>query len=504
MNFNRINHTEIFGNEREEAILQQFRSLLSDLVRMLRHSTGARTIALQWVNRQREIFVPEAYSSSRSDVVFKDRIPFGETFLDTFKDQSEAVWLKLGTDLDAEKITHYYDRTYTPSGYVYIQPFQTNQETVALTMIETDQSEWNSTATEAISAFSASLDNLLHTYLELSNLLEAQKGWLDYDKAIDDLMRRREPVPILWDMARLAASIIPLSEVSLFIKEFTEWKLMGSFGHQSFFPGTTITKNSLAHEALKSDAAMFSIHINGTPHRVTTTESPAKGASIAIPVKTSAGTVALLMVNHPDALSFHDANRHQLLNMARVVGLKLDSLHKNSKSELFLAANGSVKSEFSDAIIEHELELLRSTDSPNRPYHVWVGYASLVDYSTIRTRHSSEELKVLHQHVLQYMTYPENGVESITLYHTDHIYGFIVFGKEEDGIQKWGTSLNKRLSTHLRMQSMDAPASLHMSAVRLQPGYDDAFSIHDRARKALNALIRKTDSNLQVLDEAGD
>jgi hypothetical protein len=504
MNFNRINHTEIFGNEREEAILQQFRSLLSDLVRMLRHSTGAKTIALHWVNRQREIFVPEAYSSSRTDVVFKDRIPFDETFLSSYKDQSEAVWLKLGNEVSKDQITHYYDRTYSPTGFIYIQPFLTNHETVALTVIETDQSDWNSSATEAISAFSASLDNLLHTYLELSNLLEAQKGWLDYDRAIDELMRRRDPIHILWDMARLAHGIIPQSEVSLFVKEFTEWKLVGTFGQHTFFPGTSISKSSLAYDALKSDAAMFSIHINGNPTRVASNETPPKGASIAVPIKTSGGSVALLMVNHPDALSFHDANRHQLLNMARVVGLKLDWLHKNSKSELFHAANGSLKSEFSDAIIEHELDILRSADSQSRPYHVWVGYASLVDFSTIRTRHSSEEIKVLHQHVLQYMTYPENGVESITLYHTDHIYGFIVFGKEEDGIQKWGTSLNKRLSTHLKIQSMDTPASLHMSAVRLQPGYDDAFSIHDRARKALNSLIRKTDPNLQVLDEAGD
>jgi hypothetical protein len=178
MNFNRINHTEILGNEREEAILQQFRSILSDLVRMLRHSTGAKTIALHWVNRQREIFVPEAYSSARTDVVFKDRIPFDETFLHAYKDQTESVCLPIGDAFPADQITHYFDRSYTPTGYVFIQPFQTNNETIALTVIETDQAEWNLASTEAISAYTASLDNLLHTYLELSNLLEAQKGWL--------------------------------------------------------------------------------------------------------------------------------------------------------------------------------------------------------------------------------------------------------------------------------------------------------------------------------------
>lgn len=503
MNFNRINHTEIFGNEREEAILQQFRSILSDLVRMLRHSTGAKTIALHWVNRQREIFVPEAYSSARTDVVFKDRIPFDETYLHKFKDQTESVWLKIGDALQSDQITHYYDRSYTPSGYVYIQPFQTNNETIALTVIECDHSEWDSSSSESISAFSASLDNLLHTYLELSNLLEAQKGWLDYEKAIDDLLRQREPSLILWEMARLAQRIIPGSEVSLCVKEFNDWKLIGTLGQAFVLPGTRVNQPSLVHEAITSDTSKFSIHINGSPHRVTTSEISPRGASIAIPIKTPHNTLAILLVNHSDALSFNDANRHQLLNMVRLVGLKLELMHKNIKSDLIHAQNGSLKSEFADHVIEHELVMLRSSNDSKPSYHVWLGYASLVDYNGIRTKLSTDQLKKVHQDILHLMSAPDPGTECLTIFHTDHIYGFMVYADQEDEIQKWGTSLNKRLHSQLHWDIPET-ASLHLSAVHLQPTYADAFSVHERARKALNTLIRKTDPNLKVLDDAGE
>ena len=500
MNFNRINHTEILGNEREEAILQQFRSILSDLVRMLRHSTGAKTIALHWVNRQREIFVPEAYSSARTDVVFKDRIPFDETFLHAYKDQTESVCLPIGDAFPADQITHYFDRSYTPTGYVFIQPFQTNNETIALTVIETDQAEWNLASTEAISAYTASLDNLLHTYLELSNLLEAQKGWLEYEKAIDELLRLRESSQILWEMARLATSIIPGSDVSLSVKEFSEWKIVGSFGQQTILPGTCIASPSLMQEAISTDSSVFSIHINGTPSRLTTSEIPAQGASIAIPVKTAGSTIAMLLVHHTDALSFNDANKHQLLNMVRSVGLKLDAMNKSTKSEHVHTSNGSLKSEFADRIIEHELEIVHHAQSPKPTYHVWVGYASLVDYNSIRTRLGTDQLKNVHQGILHQMSMAESGIECLTMYHTDHIYGFMVFAEQEDGIQKWGSGLNKRLKTQINWDIPDSP-SLHMSAVHLQSSSGDAFSIHERARKALNTLIRKTDPNLQVLDD---
>jgi hypothetical protein len=470
---------------------------------LVRHATGARTVALHWVNKQREIYVPETHASSRPDVVFKDRIPFGTSFLDAYRDLQEAAWLKIGKDIDAEALSHYYDRTFVPSGYVYLQPFRSSGETVAITAIETDSSEWAPTATEALSAYAASLDNLLHTYLELSNLLDSQKGWLDYDRALDDIMRRRDAVGIVWDMSRLAAELIPYSEVSLVLKGYAEWKAMGRFGIHRTLPAVEVASPSIVSEALKSDAAVFSLHINGSPYKINSRESAASGASIALPVRTTAGTQAVLVVNHSDALSFNDANRHQLANLVRVAGLKLDTLIKSSKGEPFSASNGAIKPELADAIIEAELDRLRESESGSE-LHAWVGYATPADYSAIRTRLAPDELKEFHRGILAQIALNENGTTCLAMYHADHIHGFLVFGSHEDDIQKWGSSLNKRLAKSVRTGSLDITPALHLSAVKLRPGFDDAYAVHERARKALSQIVRRAETGLQVIDPQGD
>ncbi len=503
MSNNRISQTELFGNEREEAILQQFRSLLSDITRLVRHATGARTVALLWVNKQREIYVPETHASNRPDVVFKDRIPFGTSFLDAYRDLDEARWLKIGKDIDAEALSHYYDRTFTPTGHVYLQPFRSSGDTVAITVIETDSPEWTPSATEALSAYAASLDNLLHTYLELSNLLDSQKGWLDYDRALDELMRRRDAVSVVWDMARLAAELIPYSEVSLILKGYSEWKVMGRFGIQNGIPATIVGAPSMVNEALKTDSAIFSLHINGSPCRINSRESTASGASIALPVRTSAGTLAVMLVNHSDALSFHDANRHQLANLVRTVALKLDSIVRSSKGDPFNAANGAIRPELADAIIELELEKLRESESGTQ-VHAWVGYATPADYSAIRTRLSTDELKEFHRNLLGQLAINDNGIGTLVMYHADHIHGFIVFGKEEDDIQKWGAALNKRVAKSVRTGELDIIPVLHLSAVKLRPGFDDAYAVHEHARKALSQIVRRAETGLQIIDPQGD
>ena len=504
MTTNRVTQTEMFGNEREEAILQQFRSLLSDLVRIVRHATNARTIALHWVNRQRSIFVPESHASSRSDVVFKDRIPFGSYFLDTYLDLSEPKWLQIGKDIDAESLSHYYDRTFHPDGFVYLQPFRSNDETVAITVIETESKEWTPSATEALSAFAASLDNLLHTYLELSNLLESQKGWLVYDKALDDLTRRRDAVAMIWEVANLAETIIPSASVSLLLRGFSDWKVMSNRGKNGFGTGMPISGPSLANDALKTGSPTFSLHINSTPHRISSREQTAMGATMALPIRAGDTTQAILVVHNQDALAFHDANRHQLINLARVAGLKLDLLLKSSRGDLFNAPNGALKPDVADAIIDQQLNLLRETDQTRTDYNVWVVYTTLADYSSIRTRLSSEELKTLHKHVLSMMAQTDNGIFSIVTYHADHIHGCIISGKDEKDIHTWGSSINKKLSKTYSTDSQDIQIRLHIVAVKLNPSFDDAFAVSDRARKALNQIVRNAETGLQIIDSNGD
>jgi hypothetical protein len=211
----------------------------------------------------------------------------------------------------------------------------------------------------------------------------------------------------------------------------------------------------------------------------------------------------VLLINHSDALSFHDANRHQLTNLVRTVGLKLESIVKNTKGDPFSAANNAIRPELADAIIELELDRMRASDLGTE-LHAWVGYATAADYSTIRTRLATDELKEFHRNILNQLAQNDNGITTLVMYHADHIHGFMVFGKDEDDIQKWGTALNKRIAKTVQIGSLDIVPVLHLSAVKLRPGFDDAYAVHEHARKALSQIVRRAETGLQIIDPQGE
>src|SRR5690606_3987541 len=179
-------------------------------------------------------------------------------------------------------------------------------------------------------------------------------------------------------------------------------------------------------------------------------------------------------------------------------------LLKSSRGDLFNAANGALKPDVADAIIDQELTLLRDSQQPPTDNNVWIVYTTLADYSGIRTRLSSEELKSLHKHVLSVMAQTDNGIFSIVTYHADHIHGCIVTGKDEKDIHTWGSSNNKKLSKTYSTETQDIQIRLHIVAVKLNPSFDDAFAVSDRARKALNQIIRNAETGLQLIDSNGD
>lgn len=500
---NRVTDSELFGSDREEVLLRQFRSLLADLVRIMRHALGARTVALHWVNRQRGIFVPEAHASSRADVVFRDRIPFESTFMDRLRDLQEPVWLRIGKDVQAEEMTHYYDRNTSVSGNVFVQPFLSNKETVALTVIETELDEWTPAAAESLTAYSASIDNLLQTYLELSNLLDAQKGWVDYDKALDEVLRKRDAVAILLDALKLSNRLLPGSASLLYLKNGTGWNLVGRLGSAKRLPplGQGIDAPSLAAEAVAQETPVFGIHLNGSPRKAFSRESVAQGASMALPVRAGEGVQALFLVNHPDVLAFNDANRHQLANLVRAVSQKLSLLARGSRSDQVLASNGVFRSELSDAVIEAELQRLREEPSAENA-HSWVGYATPVDYAGLRTRLSPDALKQLQRLVLAALDPSPNGFDGLVAFHADHIHLFVVQGENADDIERWGKNVTKRLSKPLSLDGEDVSLRLHIAAVPLRAGYADAYAVTERARRALSMVSRSGEGGLEVAPSA--
>lgn len=495
MNVQRIHQTEWFGNDREEAILQQFRSLISDLIRILRHALNARTVTLYWVNRQRQLFVPESFSTERTDVVFKDRIPMGTCFLDPYQSLEQPLWLEISKEIDPSALTHYYASLYKPDGFIYIQPFKSNQETVALTVVETQTNTWSASDSEALSAFLSSIDHLLQTYLELSHLIEAEKEWPEYDQWLKTLSKKKDPLALLTEILEWLPTMLPGSQLTLLIPLDGALKVVYSTSNHAM--GTTAEPSSMVHQAAQSDQEVFSLHLQGLPSQVQATESKAQGVSMAVPLRVHDATAGVLLIHHPDSLAFTGRIRHKLTHTMRVAGYRLEALSRSSKTELFTAPNGTLKSELAEWMLEHHLHSTQRTSTPST---CWVGYAGLRNLATLRTGLTTEGLKMMHRSVIRLLTQSTSVHPPLMFYHADHIYGFIFSGMQEQDLHRWGKAVQALMQEGLTIFDTTLNPELAITAVKVEGRYEDVYPLLEKARKSLNVQLRDSQETLHLVD----
>lgn len=494
----RISQTQWFGNDREEAILQQFRSLIGGLIRILRHALKARTVTLYWVNRQRQLFVPESFSSERTDVVFKDRIPMGTCFLDPYQSLDQPIWLEIGKDIDPQALSHYYASLYKPDGFLYLQPFKSNQETVALTVVETQEQTWSASDSEALSVFLSSIDHLLQTYLELSHLIEAEKEWPEYDQLLKALSKKKDPLALLTDLLEWIPSILSGSDVTLLMP--LEGSLKVIYATAAHIPGTHADPSAMASQIVQSDQAFFSLHLQGLPIQVHAAEAKAQGASLALPLRVQESTAAILLIHHPDSLVFTGRIHHKLSHAVRVAGYRLETMSRSGKTELFTAPNGTMKSELAEWMLEHYLHRAKLPASSPQPSHYWVGYAGLRNLSGLRTGLSTEGLKILHQTVLGTLSQTQAAYPPVMFYHADHIHGFMLAGSDEQDIHRWGKAVQAALQPGVNIFDKVWIPELTMTAVRVDGRYDEVYPLLEKARKSLNVQLRDSQDTLHLVD----
>ena len=151
-------NAEIMGQKRQEKALREFKQVLNDLVFLLRNATDMETCSLYWVNRSREQFVLETKATVLSNVMFQDRVRFGDHFLNEYRDLAEPVSLRVGEDIQKEDLVHYYDEVSIE--HVTLLPFLNNGETVAITVLESRSSSFKEGNSEVIYAYVDALRNV--------------------------------------------------------------------------------------------------------------------------------------------------------------------------------------------------------------------------------------------------------------------------------------------------------------------------------------------------------
>lgn len=270
--------------DRQEKALREFKQIMTDLVHLLRTSARVELAYLCWVNHGRQQFVWESNSTNLPNVMFKDRVAFEHHFLNDYKETSEIVQLRIGEDIAKGKLGHYFD--FVNAKHMLIMPFINKGETVALTVLESEDEINLRQINDQLHAYNNALVNVLDTYLEVVDLHEQQKEWEEYEQSLNALDYRMHRVDLLSKMLEEMQLFLPTGGACLIVPAMDSWTLAmtSKFARNAPMLGLAMDDKSVAYDAIEKGEPVFSMHFNNTPKLISNRERRVEGASYAIPI----------------------------------------------------------------------------------------------------------------------------------------------------------------------------------------------------------------------------
>ena len=429
--------------EQEENALRKFKNVLKDIVRLLRQASGADTINLYWINKERKQLVQETYATIWDNTSFRDRMAFNESYLGRYRDIDEPIILEIGKDIPPEALVHYYDKV--PIQLCYLIPFINNEETVALTVLEFSVKPDDTIFTDALDAYTEALRNLLQTFLELNELMDMQSEWTRYEEMLERLDRRHASIKLVERLTYQLQSLVPKGGVTLLCQGMGHWStVMNAAESVKPLPiGMALEEHSIAHQALVSGKPEFSIHFNGNPKRVSSREEISRGASIAVPVMVNERRQMVALIYHENPLVFSEAVKHKVINLVRVVALRLATEWKESSPEQRLFSNEYNAFEYDlwETVLRTEMKRLILEPTVK----TWFGFLTIKDLSKIRTRLRLEELRKLQQDIVHLADPSAHNFTGIMGFYADYVYAFVLQGTGENQVEEWARSVKRKL-----------------------------------------------------------
>lgn len=481
------------AEKREENALRKFKQVLHEIIFMLRSSTGSRTVSLYWVNREREQFVLETSSTDCANTVFQDRVSFENSYLKPYCELEEAVTLQVGKDIKGEELDHYYDSV--PVEYLHIQPFINNGQTVALTVMESNNARHDGDVSTVLNAYDSALSNLLHTFFELSDLSEHQDQWIAYEETLETINHRLSAVDLFKKIVEEMQKLLPGGGVSLICRGMDNWvNILNATGAQNAPPlGLSLEERTIVFDALESGDPVFAIHFNGNPRRLSTREPLSNGASMAIPVLLKDRRHAVVLAYNDNPLVFKESNKHKLINLVRVVALRLAS--GSHQPDMISDLLSNEYSAFSTEVLEAEIKTEISRFGLGTDLKTWFGFATIADLSTIRTRFRLEDLKKLQKEAVARLKPINYEMSGVIGFHSDYVYSFILQGREEQLVERWAKAIKQKAGEPV-MIGEKTPLTLNFlfGYTRLQSNTKDAQQALREAKAALDYAVKNPEA----------
>lgn len=481
---------EIMGKKRQEKALREFKQVLEDLVFLLRSASGMETVYMYWVNRSREQFVLETKATILNNVMFQDRVSFENHFLNEFKDVDEPTAVEIGEDISAESLNHYYDEVSVR--YITLLPFVNNEETVALTVLESKDHIFTESNSEIIYSYINALGNVLNTYLEISDLYEQQEEWIAYEEQLSALDIRCHRAEMVKKMIDLMQSFLNRGGVSFVTQGMNSWCNVINSSKSVMCPpiGMQMEQRTLAEEALEKGKPEFAIHFNNNPKRLSPRELNSEGATLAIPLVIKDRRQGVVLVYDENPLIFKESTKHKLINLVRTAGLKMIANEPNLgiDSSIFTNEYGAFQRDLWERIVDTELMRIKNYEGR---YHSWFGLVTISNLPKLRTKLRLDELKQMQKELVTAFNPGQFGQPGILGYHSDYVYSFLLQNKNTDAIEQWTQAIKQKFEKPFELSNgVQIETGVKVGFTRLGSDYEDSYQVLSNAKSALSQALK--------------
>lgn len=487
-------NAEIMGKKRQEKALREFKQVLEDLMFLLRSASEMETVYMYWVNRSRKQFVLETKSTVLDNVMFKDRISFENHFLDQYKDLDEPTAIEVGQEIQDSALNHYYNDV--PVKYVTLLPFVNNGETVALTVLESNDHIFTEDKSNVIYSYINALRNVLNTYLEISDLYERQDEWIDYEDCLAELEVRCHRAEMVNRLLNAIQSYLHDGGVSFIAKGMNDWcNVMNSESGKYAPPiGMKMEERTLAYEAAENGEAEFAIHFNNNPKRLSPRERHTEGATLAIPLIMKDRRQGVVLVYEKNPLIFKESTKHKLINLVRIAGLQMMANDPNIEVDapVFTNEYNAFLPDVWEQMVNLELSKIKSGE---QKLHSWFGLITLSNLPELRTKLRMEQLDQLQRDIVSAFNPNQFGIPGILGYHSDYVYSFFIQNKDTNTVQTWTKSIKKKLADAFELTNgIHVNTGIKVGFVNLDSEYKDSYQVLSNAKSALSQAL-KSDKN---------
>ncbi|MBD3615164.1 MAG: GAF domain-containing protein [Gracilimonas sp.] len=481
--------------DRQEKALREFKQIIEDLVHLLQTSTKVELSYMCWVNRAREQFVWETNSTGLPNVMFQDRVAFENHFLDEFKDAEEVIQLVVGEDVSKAKLIHYFD--FVQAKNILIIPFINKGETVALTVLESENDIDQEVIQDQVMSYNNALVSVLDTYLEVVDLHENQQEWEEYEASVNRLDYRLHRVEIFDKMLEEMQRCLPNGGAIFLAPGMDSWNVVLRAKQSNLAPnlGLQLEEKSVAYEALEKGEPVFTMHFNNNPRRITSAERRTEGASFAIPILIHDRRQGVVVCYDNDPLTFKESTKHKLSNLARIAALSIQSSVKKSGMvhELLTQNFGAFMPELWEVSLENELAKLKKGTGTA----TWFGLVAPDDVSGLRTKYRLEDLQSIQTDFVTALNPSRYGIPGFIGYNSDYVYSFLIQSDDEEAVSFWVEKMKSKLESGMDLSiGGTIRAQFKVGYTRISDQSVNAYQVKEKAKKALSKVMNDDEAEL--------